>query len=223
MRVESKDKKFFAEFDVLTPLEILDIDVSERDSESFIFASEVALAVTDWNGDGKIDPLELISNRNNHKYVYLVSRAIDATRPKIPHLRLEETEDAYILIGNDFYIKIRDMTVLEFMDVVANHRKQYGDDLQSIYKCKLLAAILLDWNGEGRLSGEQIHEDKDKHPYVVATDTAITNFFREEFTLCESNPVLDDMHTDGRDDSEPISVESEEDKNSRISFNVARV
>jgi hypothetical protein len=224
MRVTNKDLTFYAHIDILSPLEWLDLEISENDSDSKIRACEVALAVTDWNGLGKVDPLFLLANRDLHKLVFQVSRVIDENRIQIPTLTATQEKDYIKVSGHGFYANLRNLTILEFMDMIAVVRRDYGDDLRSIFKAKAVASVVLDWNGLGPVDGDFLHENKDLHPYVLAIDIAVASFFRDdEDSVLQSNPVLDDNHHNGRYVAEPSSMESGNNSGKGFSVNVARI
>jgi hypothetical protein len=224
VRVESADKSFYAVFEPNTALEQLDIDISEDDSEAYVYASEVASCVTDWNGHGTVDPLWLMSDRKNHKYIYMVSRAIDRVRPPLPKITISDEGDCLYCKSKDFYATIRNFTVLEFMDLIGQVRKLNKDEERSFFKCLAIESVLIDWNGLGKLKASQLYDDKKHHPYVVAIDSALSDFFRgDAFTLSEDFRILDDSNNNGGHDPEPPSVEPTNNVNKGFSFNVERI
>lgn len=226
MKITTKNSSFYAEFNVLSPLEWLDLEVNEEDSDAYIIASEVALAVTDWNGLGKVDPLWLLSDRSNHNRVFMVSSAIDRTRQTIPKFEIDEQPDLLVFHNKDFFCKVKNLTVLEFMGILSQTRKTYGDDLRSRFKCEGVASVIVDWNGIGSITAEQLLTDKDSHPYVVGLDLALANFFRqfEEYTISDDAPILDDGNDNGGDVfNESGSLESAKNSHKGFSVDVAGI
>ncbi|MGL5925552.1 hypothetical protein [Chroococcidiopsis sp.] len=189
----------------LTPLEWLDIERDESDTESMIYASEVAYCLEDWNGEGKLDPLALLSNRKNHALISQVSKVADKQRLDIPQLTLTEKTLEYQIWDDTFMCVLRPFTILEFLDHIASVKTKNPGELPSVFKCKALADCLIGWNGEGSISAEDLLSRKDEHKYIVAVDRALTTFFRSQETpTIEEGDQNDDLHHERVDDA--ISV-----------------
>lgn len=190
---------------VLTPLEWLDIDRDESDTESMIYASEVAFCLEDWNGEGKLDPLALLSNRKNHAIIAAVSKIIDQQRLDIPKLNFQEDAQEYKIYNDNFMCVLRPFTILEFLDHIAGIKKQNPSELPSVFKCKALAECVISWNDEGSISADDLLSRKNEHKYIIAVDQALTLFFRSQETpTIEEGDQDDDLHHERVNDAIPV-------------------
>lgn len=208
LTLTSQDKTFKADFEVLTALELLDVEINPNATESEALACEVAKCVIDWNGRGRVNPNWLMADKANHKYVYALAQAAEAQRPTLPKLKAEQ-KDTYISLSDDeVTIKVADLTILQFMDIVAGIRNESKGDYPSIIKCQVVSNILLDWNGQGILSPEKLRSNKEMHRYIIAIDNVLIEFFREDFTISEPQPILDiGDHNGGNGNKQPPSLE----------------
>ncbi|MGL5079253.1 MAG: hypothetical protein ACRDBG_25915 [Waterburya sp.] len=187
------DNGEFVEFKVLSPLEVGDIDADENASDSYLMASEVALAVTNWNGEGSIDPLRLMATGRNHKRVFSVYQVIKKHRVTIPKLTVEESDEYLKLHNKDFYCLMRPLTVLQFFDLIGSVRKKNPTELESVLKTRTILSPVEDWNGHGKVSFEFVYDNVQNHVWVAAIDGALNDFFlsnNEEYSVCDSSSVL---------------------------------
>ena len=215
---------FTADFVVLTALELLDVEISPGVTESMALACEVAKSVADWNGRGRVNPNWLISDKANHQYIYAIAQACEEKREKLPKLKVRQEKDHILIYDDNVNIKIKDITILELMDLVSTSRNKNDGDYPSILKCDIVSNLLLDWNGEGVLNPYELRNDKNLHKYVIGIDNALIDFFRRDYTVSESDAVLDNSHNNGRDDNpKPTILATENNSGKGFSINVGGV
>ncbi len=206
--VEFENPPLLIELNRLTAIEWLDMSFDEKDSDSFTYANQVAYSVVDWNGDGKIDPLQLLSDRKLHPIILQLSNAIDSMRYEIPKFAVQDN-NTLDLVAEGMRICFKPLTVLEFLDLLSDVRKKNGDISRAMLKCESMSAALLDWNGMGALSAEQLFNDRSLHSAVIGADRALGEFFRFDESPKIKKRMPDDDHDHEQSDiSEPSAVGS---------------
>jgi hypothetical protein len=170
-----QDENFFVVFHDITILEWLDLDL-DSDSDRLSISIEVAAAVDDWNGQGKIDAYALDADKNNHQYIYEIWQKLEELRTD-PKLKVRKDEGDLLITGEAFHCKIKGLTILQFIDSVGKLKRKNPDETPGMFKCISMSENLIDWNGKGKLTAEELYGDRDNHKFVGAIDVEVTRFF----------------------------------------------
>lgn len=223
--------KFKGDFNVVlkrvTPLEALDVSMDLEDSDSFNYAVEVAYWVEDWNGEGTVDPLVLLADKKNHLKIYQLVQLIDKLKDT-PALTILESDDGYYCENKEekFSVILAPLTILQYVDLTSDVRKEKSSSVRSIFKAKLISSIVLDWNNLGKITYQELLDNRELHKWVIAIDRALTEFFRsdEDFTVSNFEGVLDSSDNNGSNEHpEPSSVESSDSSGKQFSVSLERV
>jgi hypothetical protein len=218
-----QDENFFVVFHDITILEWLDLDL-DSDSDRLSISIEVAAAVDDWNGQGKIDAYALDADKNNHQYIYEIWQKLEELRTD-PKLKVRKDEGDLLITGEAFHCKIKGLTILQFIDSVGKLKRKNPDETPGMFKCISMSENLIDWNGKGKLTAEELYGDRDNHKFVGAIDVEVTRFFRSQSSsVRKSFTVLDNSGDNGGNaDPQPAAVESQYGKGFGVSRDVERV
>lgn len=223
MQYQIKTKTHNVIFNDITTIEWMELDL-DKDSDRLSIAIEVAAAVEDWNGEGKIDAYRLDGEPSNHEIIYEIWQKLEELREP-PKIKVEREGKNLLITGDKFHCRMKGLTIIQYIDVTGKLRRKNPEETAGYFKCLAIAENLLDWNDQGRVTASDLYENRDNHKYVAAIDVAVTQFFRKSTSsIRESIRVLDDSGSNGGDDNtKPSTVESKNGKDFGLSRDLERV
>lgn len=188
-----------------TALEWLNLDLEGADPKNDYLkylSRKVSFAIVQWDDQEGLSYIEIEHDRSLHNIASALSNYLDKHIETVPELKAESRgEEVFVYddAGGEFSALLKLATIAELYALIA----KYEDDGPVAQKVNVLAELIVDWNGQGRVTAEDLTSDRVQHKFILAVDQAIEPFFRAPEITEISPGVDDDLNSDEQREDEP--------------------